>query len=351
MSHPLLLLSMPAATPAMRTGRLSRWLMREGDALRAGDPVAEIAGDGFTMDVEAPESGVLTRIVVPEGAENIAVGATLGLIAQGPVLHHFVSLPVGQGGVSPRARRLARDHGVDLAGVQGSGPSGRIIERDLRAALAHTEPEAAAVAPPLAAAPAQAGPQVCLELDCEIDAADALRAQLRATASAGESGLDLVDCALRAFALALQAVPLAHVAYGDGGFVPARTCDIGLALASGGRTTAPALRAVEHLSLRDIALARRGPSGAEAFGGSALLIDARPLGVVRLFPALSAPWTAILALGATEPRVVVRAGAPAVARAMSVTLTFDPRAIDAVDAAQVLRLFKTLMENPARLAI
>ncbi len=349
---------MPAATPAMRAGQVLRWLRREGDEVLAGEPLVEIAADRLTMEVETPESGVLARILVAEGAENIAVGAPLCLIAPGRAPHRKASAAQldssggreGRAPVSPRAARLARDHGVDLSAIEGSGPEGRVIARDIFAALAGpARVETRPGFPPLFAA-LHASPQVCLEVDCDLGALDRRRAEKP------EAGVTLTDCALRALALALQAVPAAHRAYGAQDFVAAAGSDIGLALTLGGRALAPALRNVERMSLAEIAAARRAivdnpPSEREAFGGSALLVNAGPFAVKRLFPPLSAPWTAILAMGAAETRVVWRDGAATPARMVSVTLTVDRRAMEAADAAQALGLFKTLMENPQRLEL
>jgi pyruvate dehydrogenase E2 component (dihydrolipoamide acetyltransferase) len=360
MATPIL---MPSVDPAMRAGRLMRWLRREGDFVEAGEPVAEIAADHATMDVEAPHSGVLVRILAEAGGPEIAVESILGLIETGPAPHlpprsGATSGQAGKSGrtpISPRARRLAHEAGFDPAGLAGSGPNGRIIESDIQAALAARAPTPhapdAQIAPlrAEAIAPSLAPPQVHLEADCRVDALEAMREKFN-EALLGEKAprISRVDCAVKAFALALQREPRANIARAGEGYVQARRSDVALALAAG-VMSAPALEAAETLSLAEIAasrvklLAQRTAPSSE---GTSLVVDFGPLGVKRAIPVLVAPWTCVLALGMAEERVVVEDGVPDVALVMSVTLTFDRRAIDEVAGASLLAAFKALIENP-----
>jgi pyruvate dehydrogenase E2 component (dihydrolipoamide acetyltransferase) len=373
---------MPSVDSAMKKGRVTRWLRREGEFVQAGDLIAEIATDDATMDVEAPETGLLARIIVAEGGDAVPVGAEIGVIEPGRPHHvapHPVSSPLASGlrfeagrSASPRARRLAREHGLDLKAIPGSGPDGRVIERDLRAALLPVdavEPLRLPLALPLAldlapdrqgrqlrapmVAALQWAPHAHLEADCLVDALEGLRQQAEAAA---ERRISLVDCAVRALAMALQAEPSANVSYASEGFAQNLSSDVAVALLIDGGMVAPALFGAERLSLARIAEARAGFSEESltpetCFGGSALVANPGLWGVKRMLPVITPPWTVILALGAAEPRVVVREGAAAVALVMCVTLTIDRRAMDEAAGAALLGAFKALIETPYRLVI
>jgi pyruvate dehydrogenase E2 component (dihydrolipoamide acetyltransferase) len=259
--------------------------------------------------------------------------------------------------VSPRARRLAREEGVDLAGVAGSGPRGRIVERDVRAAL---EARPLAERPdgdglgsrPLPVAPW--APQAHLEADCHLDALEKWRIGLNE--SVGDetvARISLVDCVVKALALALRQIPRAHVSQAGPGCESAVHSPIAMAMAVGGRIATPAL-AAEHLSLAEIATAREnfmaGRLPDEGAGAaSCLVIDFGDFGVKRVFPVLVAPWTLILSIGEAQDRVVVEDGAPAVAAILSVTLTLDRRAMDEIAGAMLLDAFRRLIEDPQEL--
>jgi pyruvate dehydrogenase E2 component (dihydrolipoamide acetyltransferase) len=260
--------------------------------------------------------------------------------------------------VSPRARRLAREEGVDLAGVAGSGPRGRIVERDVRAAVAARPlPEQPAWdvlgSRPLPVAPW--APQAHLEADCHLDALEKWRIGLNE--SAGDetvARISLVDCVVKALALALRQIPRAHVSPAGPGFEAAVHSPIAMAMAVGGRIATPALAAAEHLALTEIATAREnfmaGRLPTEGAGAaSCLVIDFGDFGVKRVFPVLVAPWTLILSIGEAQDRVVVEDGAPAVAAILSVTLTLDRRAMDEIAGAMLLDAFRRLIEDPQEL--
>ena len=381
---------MPSIGPSIQAARLTRWLRREGDFVEAGDPIAEIAADRMTMDVEAPQTGILTRILVAAGDDYIAVDRQIGVIAPGLPPHvsqqHVSPRPDApplaerplQAPASPRARRMAHEAGVDLARVAGSGPGGRIIERDVQAALEAADPAdpapVAAVAGglPLAPSPGVAlgAVQVHLEADCNLEALEALRGKLNE--SARENGtvkISLGDCMVKALAVALQRAPRANVGHvaplranGEDspraderdmpeGFALARHSDIALALAIDGRIVTPTLKAAEQLTLAEIALARgdfqAGRFSPAAFQGAASLVaNVGPFGVKRIFPVLVAPWTLVLGVGAAEQRVIVEDGGPVVAAMLSVTVSFDRRAMDEMAGALLLAAFKHLIENP-----
>lgn len=359
---------MPSIEPSMRTGRLTRWLRRVGDFVEAGEPVAEIAGAHGTMDVEAPRAGVLTHILVAAGAEAIAVNAEIGRIEPGPPQHARVP-------ASPRARRLAHEAGVDLSQLTGRGASGRIVEADVRVALERRTAQRQApragggALRPLVEA-AEGALQVHLEVECRLDALETFRARLnarglaRGLASGLASGLarggsvarvSLLDCVVKALAVALVRTPEANVARAGARYEPARRADVGIALGHGGDIVAPTLPGADEMSLGEIAAARAdfmagrfGPNSFEK--GACLIANLGAFGVRRVLPAVIAPWTSVLGLGAAEQRVIVEQGGPAVATMISVTLAIDRRAMDEPAAAALLAAFKTLIEGPEGLA-
>jgi pyruvate dehydrogenase E2 component (dihydrolipoamide acetyltransferase) len=352
---------MPSVDPASRGGRLIRWLRHEGDFVEAGEPLAEIAADHATMDLEAPHSGVLVRILAEAGGAEIAVESVLGLIEIGPA-PHLRPRTAGQADkssrapISPRAKRLAHEAGFEPAGLAGSGPNGRIVERDIQAALAARAAPTAEILPFTAIAQISspdfslAPPQVHLEADCRLDALLAMREKLNEVTRAEQTTrISLVDCAVKALALALQREPRANVVHAGEGYVQARQCNVALALTLDGGSAAPALTMATTGSLAEIAAARAkflAQRSAPSDVCASMVANFGPLGVKRALPLLVGPWTSLLAMGAAEERVVVEDGVPDVALVISVTLTFDRRAIDEVAGASLLAAFKALIENP-----
>lgn len=358
---------MPSVGPSAQAGRLTRWLRRVGDFVEAGDPIAEIATGHATMDVEAPKTGVLIRILVPEGAEGIAVDAEIGVIEPGPAPHLTRADETANGSVariaaSPRARRLAREAGFDLSRIVGSGPNGRIVEADVRAEteLRARDAEDHRVAQPVGGLrplmeAAHWTPHVHLEVDCRLDALEAFRAEVNAAARAERrTKISLLDCVVKSLAVALLQSPRANVARKPKGYELARHADVALALALDGEIVAPALPAAETMSLAEIGAARAsflaGRFSPNAFvGGNSLVANLGAFGVKRILPAVVAPWTCVLGIGAAEKRVVVEEGAPAVATVLAVTLSIDRHAMDEAAAGALLAAFKGLLEHPAGL--
>lgn len=252
----------------------------------------------------------------------------------------------GRTPVSPRARRLALQEGIDLKGVVGSGPHGRIVERDVRAALdvgSRPLPDASWA------------PQAHLEADCHLDALEKLRSRLNdSLRDVTAARISLVDCLVKALAMALRRTPLAHLAQARPVVTPTVQSAVAMAMAVGGRIATPALAAAENLTLAEIAAAREkfmaGRLPPDGFADAAsLIIDFGDFGVKRVFPVLVAPWTTILSIGEAQDRVVVEDGAPAVSAILSVTLTIDRRAMDEIAAAMLLDAFRRLIENPHEL--
>ncbi|SFK28165.1 pyruvate dehydrogenase complex dihydrolipoamide acetyltransferase [Methylocapsa palsarum] len=434
---------MPALSPTMEKGNLTRWLKKEGDQIKSGDVIAEIETDKATMEVEAADDGVLARIVVPDGATDVPVNDVIGVIAsegegsaapsvEGPsaapatqqsapaantAAAAHAGAPVQQTGegatarspkafkngarlfASPLARRIAKQGNIDLAKVSGSGPHGRIIERDVKAALAKSPQAPARPAPALAATATPSGPSdetikkyyapgsydeiphqmmrkaiarrlveasqtiphFYLTVDCRLDALLRLRAEINAAASKDKDGepaykISVNDFIIKALALALIRVPDANVTWTEATMLKHKTADVGVAVAIPDGLITPIIRAAESKTLsvisnemKDFAararLRKLLPKDYE--GGSSSVSNLGMFGIQQFAAIINPPQASILAVGAGEQRVVVRDGAPAVATLMNATLSTDHRAIDGALGAQLLGAFRDLIEHPA----
>jgi pyruvate dehydrogenase E2 component (dihydrolipoamide acetyltransferase) len=443
---------MPALSPTMEKGNLARWLKKEGDKIKAGDVIAEIESDKATMEVEAVDEGVLAKIVVPEGTADVPVNDVIGLIAgegedaksvtAGGLPHpsaaggHGTLQPPQQSApqetvprppaaappsptgpprptsvngqqisrtfASPLARRIANESGVDLASIRGSGPHGRIIERDVKAALAHAPaatPAQDTKAPtfPFPTPPdefirknfvpgsfeeiphdsmrktiarrlieaSRTIPHFSLAADCNLNALMALREAINSAAPLDKDAkpaykISVNDFVIKALALALIRVPSANVTWTETAMLKHKCADIGVAVAIPGGLITPIVRAAETKSLSIIssemadfsARARAHKLKPEEYqGGSTVVSNLGMFGIKNFSAIINPPQATILAVGSAEPRVVVKAGAPAVATIMSVTLSCDHRAVDGVLGANLLAAFKDLIEKPAGMLV
>jgi pyruvate dehydrogenase E2 component (dihydrolipoamide acetyltransferase) len=297
---------------------------------------------------------------------------------------------------SPLARRLARESALDLAGVTGTGPRGRIIERDVKQALVAggaqraTHAADSRMAPPPATETTrkfyaidsyeeiahdtmrkaiarrltesiQTVPHFYLNADCEIDALLRLREDFNSAAPTGadkarEWKTSVNDYIIKALALALQDVPDANVTYTPDAMLKHRSSDIGVAVAIPGGLVTPIVRNAQAKTIREIALEVRELADRararklrpqEYEGGVSAVSNLGMYGVKSFSAVINPPQSTILAVGQGEPRVIVRDGAPVVATMLSVTLSCDHRAIDGALGAQLLAAFKRLIEHPA----
>ena len=450
---------MPALSPTMEKGNLARWLKKEGDAIKAGDIIAEIETDKATMEVEAVDEGTLAKIVVPDGTADVPVNDVIGVIAaegedasaasapapkapaktekpaapgeapakqdlEVPVGHQYERAPamehVGGGKAapaanghdagartfsSPLARRIAKENNLDLAAISGSGPHGRVVERDVKAALASGGAKAAhaAAAPAQAAAPAPAPAKVApasdetikkmfpagsftevahdnmrktiarrlteakqtiphfyVSADCELDALLALREQINGSAPKDKDGkpafkISVNDFVINALALALTRVPEANVTWTENAMLKHTHADIGVAVSIPGGLITPIVRAAETKTLSTIsaemkdyaARARAKKLKPEEYqGGTSAVSNLGMFGVKSFQAIVNPPHASILAVGAGEKRVIVKAGAPAVATVMTVSLSTDHRAVDGALGAELISAFKALIETP-----
>ena len=428
---------MPALSPTMTEGNLTRWLKKEGDEVHAGDVIAEIETDKATMEYEAADEGRIGKIIVPEGAQGIKVHAPIALLleeGEDPAsLEKFAgAAPSGNGqraeapaappaGVSPKtepppapaaqpvpaqvngdrvfasplARRMAHQAGLDLATLRGSGPQGRIVKADIDKALGAPGP---AIARPPAAAPGvapaapsmpvfakeqvlalagnppyhekphsamrrviarrlseskQTVPHFYLSIDCTIDELLKIRATLNAKAEGYKISVN--DFVIRAAALALRQVPAANASWSDDAILLWERVDIAVAVALDDGLITPIIKGADQKGLAQIAqeskdLAERARAGKlklEEFQGGTFSISNLGMYGIREFEAvINPPQGGILAVGAGEPRPIVKDGQLAVATVMTCTLSGDHRVVDGAVGAQFLAAFRKLVEDP-----
>ncbi|TQI77136.1 pyruvate dehydrogenase E2 component (dihydrolipoamide acetyltransferase) [Bosea sp. AK1] len=443
---------MPALSPTMEKGNLAKWLKKEGDTIKSGDIIAEIETDKATMEVEAVDEGVLAKIVVPEGTADVAVNEVIGVIAAEGEDAKSVSAPAkgdapkaeapkaepakaeaapaaaasakaaeapatsapaksdgSRAFASPLARRIAKDAGLDLNAIKGSGPHGRIVEKDVEAAKAGGGAKAAPAAAPAgapagkpAAAPLASGPSdeqvkklfapdsyeevphdgmrktiarrlteakqtvphFYVTVDCELDALLKLRGELNAAAPEKDGKpaykLSVNDMVIKALALALRAVPDANVSWTDNTMLKHKHADVGVAVSIPGGLITPIIRDACHKSLSQISnemkdMAARAKARKlkpeEYQGGTTAVSNLGMFGVKDFAAIVNPPHATILAVGAGEQRVIVKGGQPAVATVMSVTLSTDHRAVDGALGAELLAAFKGYIEKPMAMLV
>ncbi|QPC90612.1 pyruvate dehydrogenase complex dihydrolipoamide acetyltransferase [Mesorhizobium sp. INR15] len=438
---------LPKVDMDMATGQISRWFAEEGARVKKGDLLFEIETDKAAMEIDAPASGIVRDITGKEGVD-IAVGSAVAWIyaddeaygavsakqdkapisplvgemstksteggAVPPALHSVappsglpaISLTRGEishlssGRATPLARRLAREAGLAVSGITGTGPHGRVVKADVEAAVAGGAKAAPASAPtaPAAAPKAMSDEQVLklfepgsyelvphdnmrktiarrlveakttiphfyLTLDCELDALLALRTQINAAAPVKktEKGdapaykLSVNDMVIKAMAMALKAVPDANASWTEGAMVKHKHADVGVAVSIPGGLITPIIRKADEKTLSVISnemkdLASRARSRKlkpeEYQGGTTAVSNLGMFGIKDFAAVINPPHATILAVGAGEERAVVKNGEIKIATVMSVTLSTDHRAVDGALGAELLVAFKRLIENP-----
>lgn len=391
-----MLIHMPEITASATSATLFEWLKQEGDSIAIGDAFVSIETDKALIEYPAEAAGVLGKILSPAGQE-VAVGAPIAvllahgessadiaaLLAQGtaraaPAQADVPPVQASAGETrvlaSPSARRLARELGVELAGLSGSGPRGRIVKLDVeRAAVA---PVAVAVQAPEPVAAGQHGyeevahsnmrrtiarrltesksniPHFYLTAQCRMDRLNDLRAQVNASASRKVSVNDFI---VKAVAAALRETPQMNVSWTETALWRYRQADISVAVATDSGLITPVIRGADSKSLSSISqeiadLAERARNGRlvpdEYQGGSFTISNLGMFGVQQFAAIINPPQAAILAVGATLPQPVVEEGVLVVAPMLTVTLSVDHRAVDGAVAAKWLATFKGMIENP-----
>jgi pyruvate dehydrogenase E2 component (dihydrolipoamide acetyltransferase) len=468
---------MPALSPTMEKGNLAKWLKKEGEAVKTGDVIAEIETDKATMEYEAVDDGVMAKIVVPEGTNDVPVNALIAVLAQegedpkavaaaavakspsagapspqpsppqgegaavpaappaqpsaaearapsAPPAPRPPSPPGGEGRgegapapgpgtrifASPLARRLAKEAGLDLARIQGTGPRGRVIARDIAAAKEGQGLKAPAAAPSAAPSPApvaapalvptpsdekiralfepgsyevvphdnmrkiiaqrlvqakQTIPHFYLTLDCNIGKLLAAREEINAAAPKDKDGkpawkLSVNDFVIKALAVALVRVPEANVTWTEGGMLKHKHADVGVAVAIPGGLITPIVRQADTKPLSVIsnemkdfaARARARKLKPEEYqGGTTAVSNLGMFGIKEFYAVINPPHATILSVGAGEERPIAKNGKIEVAQMMTVGLATDHRAVDGALGAQLFGVFKSLIENPVMMVV
>ncbi len=428
---------MPALSPTMETGTLSKWLVKEGDTIASGDVLAEIETDKATMEVESIDEGRIAKILVAEGAEEVPVNQMIAvMLEEGEDESALEGFAAGGGGgatpakadasepaaapvpeaqqpapvtptqgaakvfASPLAKRLAQQNNLDLARISGSGPNGRIVKRDIEAAVAgggatvSAAPAPSAVA--LAAGPSdqailalyeegtydivphdgmrkiiaqrlqeskQTVPHFYLTLDCELDTLLAVRKRMNdrsAKDGPGAYKISVNDFIIKAMAMALQRIPAANATWTDAGMLLHKHSDVGVAVAIEGGLFTPVIRKAETKGLADISAEMKDLAGRarqrklaphEYQGGTTAISNLGMFGISHFSAVINPPQATILAVGAGSPRMVVKDGAPVVATVMTVTLSCDHRAVDGALGANLLGEFKAFIEEPGMMLV
>ena len=427
-------LKMPALSPTMEEGTLAKWLVKEGDVVKSGDILAEIETDKATMEFEAVDEGTISKILVAEGVDGVKVGTPIALLAgegedvsaapapstPAPKAEDVAApepAPPAKGGgetpaapatpaaapsppaavaappspargdgerikASPLARRLAEAQGIDLAGLKGSGPGGRIVRADLGTAAGGAAAAPQPQAPTQHAAPVEPGdipheviklsnmrktiarrlteskqqvPHIYLTVDINLDALLKLRSELNAGLAGRNIKLSVNDLMIKALAAALIEVPECNVSFAGDTLIKYSRADISVAVSIPGGLITPIVVNANGKSISAIAtevhdLAARAKEGKlqphEYQGGTASLSNMGMYGIKNFEAVINPPQGMILAIGAGEKRPYVINDTLQIATVMSATGSFDHRAIDGADGAKLMQAFKRLVEAP-----
>jgi pyruvate dehydrogenase E2 component (dihydrolipoamide acetyltransferase) len=442
---------MPALSPTMEKGNLAKWLKKEGDKVKSGDVIAEIETDKATMEFEAVDEGTMGKILVPEGTQDIAINqpiailliegdkpgaapaaaaapkataptaspaapkapaptpaaapaATVAKPAQATTAAATATISTNGTGArlfaSPLARRLAKEAGIDVSRVQGTGPHGRVVKSDIDAARSGKTPlgapaSGATAAKPGAIAPSMTDAQVMklfddgeytvvphdnvrkiiarrlveakttiphfyLTIDTEIDALLELRTQLNSSAPQKDGKpawrISVNDLIIKALALALMRVPDANVTWTESGMLHHTRADVGVAVSIPGGLITPVIRHADTKRISEISnemkdLAARARvrklAPQEYQGGTSAVSNLGMFGIKDFAAVINPPHATILAVGAGIETPVVRDGKVEIRTIMTCTLSTDHRAVDGALGAQLISAFKDFIEKPA----
>ncbi|MFT3866679.1 MAG: dihydrolipoamide acetyltransferase family protein [Solirubrobacterales bacterium] len=410
---------MPRLSDSMEEGTILSWMKAVGDEVAVGDELVEIETDKANMAYESDVAGTLTQVLAQEG-ETLPIGAPIAVVgapgevverddkgsaspAAGPVAAGDppsppvaeassatvppTAPPADDGGrvkASPLARRIARDRGVDLSTIEGSGPGGRIVKKDVEGAQAgapaSAAPSTATEAPETAkgsvtyqeltrlqqvvsrrmAESKATAPHFYLQAEIDMSAAVEARARLKKLTPEGEVVPSFNDMVVKACALALKEHPLANGAYRDGRFELYSRVNVGVAVAAQDALVVPTVFDADKKGLREIASDTRTLAGKvrdgsitppELSGGTFTVSNLGMYGVSNFSAVINAPQAAILAVGAITERPVVREGEVVTAHLLGVTLACDHRILYGAPAAEFLARIRALLEEPLALAL
>ena len=427
---------MPALSPTMEEGTLAKWLVKEGDVVKSGQVIAEIETDKATMEFEAVDEGTIGKVLVAEGTAGVKVNTAIAVLVEdgetvqaapkaaavapaapaapvavaAPVAAVQAAAPVSAGArvfASPLARRIAKEKGLDLTRVAGSGPHGRIVRADVEGAspvavaamavAAAPAAVAAAAAPAKAAMPTGMGAETVLKMyadrefvevaldgmrrtvaarlteakqtiphfylrrEVRLDALMAFREQLNKGLEARGVKLSVNDFIIKACAIALQAVPGANTVWAGDRMLRLKPSDVAVAVAVEGGLFTPVLRDAEtktlsalSVEMKDLAARAKSKKLAphEYQGGSFAISNLGMMGIENFDAVINPPHGSILAVGAGIKKPVVQAdGSIGVAMVMSMTLSVDHRVIDGALGAEFLKVIVECLENPISMLV
>ena len=387
---------LPVLGMAQDSGKIVQWLRAEGDLVQQGEPLAEIETDKVTVELEAPASGTLAQLRAAAG-EEVPVGQVIAVIlaaneTAAPVLapasapqNGHAQAPQGQAALptttelvnngrrrqaSPKARRLAEEYGIDLAGLHGSGPNGVVVAGDVLAASAAPAAPVIATAPVVAGAGISTAWRIMAErttqswttiphffLFREVEAT-ALRQWHAAVQKRSADKVTVTDLLIKVVATALRDHPRVNSSWQHNTIVANATITIGLAIAVADGLLVPVIKHADDLSVGGIArlrqdLVARAQSGKlrpdDLQGGTFTISNLGMYGIDTFNAIIQAPQAAILAVGALTDRVVAVAGQPAVRPMIALSLSCDHRVVDGARGAQFLATIADLITDPAGL--
>ena len=413
-------IKMPALSPTMEEGTLAKWLVKEGDAVKSGDLMAEIETDKATMEFEAVDEGVIAKILVAEGTDGVKVGTVIAVLAEDGESADKVAAPAKAATrepeaprieapkqeaparaaaapqmeapasgdrvkASPLARRIAAEKGIEISALAGSGPNGRIVKADVDGAGPGAAPAVKIDAPAAKAAvqtpvaipdipheavklsntrktiarrlteSKQTVPHIYLTVDIRLDALLKLRADLNKSLEARGVKLSVNDLLIKALAVSLIQVPKCNVMFTPDQLITFSRADISVAVSAPSGLITPI---ISHADIKGVAAistemkdlagrARENKLKPEEYqGGTASLSNMGMFGIKQFEAVINPPQGMIMAIGAGEKRPCVIDDALGVATVMSATGSFDHRAIDGADGAELMQAFKALVENP-----
>jgi pyruvate dehydrogenase E2 component (dihydrolipoamide acetyltransferase) len=431
-------IKMPALSPTMEEGKLAKWLVKEGDTVASGDILAEIETDKATMEFEAIDEGTVGKILVPEGTDGVKVGTVIATIAaEGedpsaapepkaeapkpaepaksaePAKADAAPAPAapaaskpaaasapapqaseGRIAASPLARRIAAEKGIDLAGVTGSGPRGRIVRADvenakpaaakkagapvsdvaplpetvemadetralLDARIPHTVEKLSGMRKTIARRLAQSmqqAPHIYLTVDIRLDKLMAMRGELNAALEKQGVKVSVNDMLIKALGLALIDVPACNVTFAGNEMITYSRADVSVAVSIPNGLITPIVQDANGKSFSQIAkatkdLGARAKEGKlkpeEYQGGTASISNMGMMGIKQFTAVINPPQSTIIAVGAGEKRPwVMPDGQLGVATIMTATGSFDHRAVDGADGARLMAAFREYIESP-----
>ncbi len=423
---------MPALSPTMEKGKLAKWLKKEGDKVKSGDVLAEIETDKATMEVEAIDEGTLGKILVAEGTDDVLVNAPIAIIlGEGEKLGDLPKAaphpapaappspqaerdkvassslaPAGEvarsagGGTrifaSPLAKRIAKQKGIDLAALKGSGPHGRVVLKDVENAKPGVVPGSKSAGMPQGMSDEavlklfepgsydlvphdgmrktiarrlteskQTVPHFYVSVDCVLENLLPLRERLNLQAPKDKDGkpawkVSVNDFIIKAMAMALMKVPDANVSWTENAMVKHHHADVGVAVSIPGGLITPVVRKAETKGLTQISMEMKDYAARartrrlkpeEYTGGSTSVSNLGMMNIKNFAAIVNPPQATILAVGTGERRPVVRGNDIVIEHQMSVTLSTDHRCVDGALGAELLSAFRMYLEDPGLMLV